>query len=153
MTGSGALRVFAVDWGTEASGSVLEGLVVSRTIELRILYPRRVGMIDITEVVQVAVAKTGLQRGIAHLLLLHNTAALMVGPASESEQQSYLDLLSDLVPERNQSNPVLRSMLVGASLCLQLEESMLSMGETQRILMAEFDGGQERVIRILLLGL
>lgn len=167
MTGHPALRVFAVDWRKDSHGATLEGLITSRSMELNILYPRRSGVIDVTEVVQLAVREAGVQRGIAHLQLLHNSAALFLGPASETLQEKYLQLMSDLVPEKDSVDreatcsedcavrsaaPALRSALLGISVSLQLEEFTLVLGESQRVVLGEFDGGQERTIRILLMG-
>lgn len=167
MTERGSLRAFAFDWAPESQSAALEGLLTSRVLHLKVLCPHRTAILDLTEILQTAVLRGGVQRGIAHFQLTDRAASLFVGFPSADMEEEYLDFLSDRSPEptswrhrlaaedhlrRFQTCSGFLPSLAGVGLSLQVEESTLVLGENQRIFLGEFAGGNQRSIRVLLIG-
>ena len=169
MTEGSNLRAFGFDWASEPQSGALEGLLTTRVLHLKVICPHTSGILDLTDILQTAVRRGGVQRGIAHLQLTHGGAALLLGVPSVDTQHEYLNFLSsgnsDPIPwpqpraaedqarnSRDSSGLPSPLSVAGVALALQVEDSKVMLGDDQRILLAELAGGQERSIRILLMG-
>ncbi len=117
---------------------------------------KREELVDITAEVQAAVARSGVQNGVAVLYVQGATAALMVQENwDDSVQTDMVNLLRTLIPrgvwlhDRQDGNgdSHLKAGLVGPSESIPIIEARLGLSRWQNIFLCEFDGPrEERVV-------
>ena len=116
-------------------------------------------LIDITEVVQKAVATEGIVSGICMLFVPHTTAAVTINEnADPTVREDILMVLNRIVPwdatyrhlEGNSPAHV-KATLVGASETIAVEGGRLVLGTWQGIFFCEFDGPRSRKLHVRLL--
>jgi secondary thiamine-phosphate synthase enzyme len=113
--------------------------------------------VDITELVQSAVDRSGVREGVCYAFLPHTTAALTLNenwdPAVPSDILHTLETRTapaDPAHEHEEGNSPAHvlSSLVGARLFLLVETGRLVLGSWQGVFLAEFDGPRERRVMI-----
>ncbi|MCB2228632.1 MAG: secondary thiamine-phosphate synthase enzyme YjbQ [Desulfarculaceae bacterium] len=108
--------------------------------------------VDITRQVQKIVAASGVRRGWCEVFVPHTTAAVMVNEAADPAVLSdIIATLDKLIPWRGDyrhmegnSAAHLKSVLLGATVRLPVEDGRLSLGTWQGIFFMEFDGPRTR---------
>jgi secondary thiamine-phosphate synthase enzyme len=116
--------------------------------------------IDITDLIQSLVARSGVENGICYLFLPHTTAALTLNENWDPAVPE--DILHTLANQTAPPDPAHRhpegnspahvqSSLVGANLFLLIEKGHLILGSWQGVFLAEFDGPRERRIFVKLM--
>lgn len=123
---------------------------------------QREELVDITEQVQEAVARTRIENGLAALYVQGATAALMIQENwDESVQTDVLNLLRKIIPrgvwlhDRQDGNgdAHLKAGLVGPSESIPVIDSRLGLSRWQNIFLCEFDGPrQERQVVCTIIG-
>jgi secondary thiamine-phosphate synthase enzyme len=119
---------------------------------IRVRTTRRTEMVDITEEVQRVVTALGVKVGTCFLYVPHTTAGVLINehadPDVASDAEGALDRLVPAAgPYRHaegNSDSHVKTMLVGTSLFLFVEEGKLALGRWQGIFFAEFDGPRDR---------
>jgi secondary thiamine-phosphate synthase enzyme len=115
---------------------------------------KRVDLIDITDRIQVAVAKSKIKDGICFIFCPHTTAGLTINEnADPSVRSDIINALNKLVPangsyahsEGNADSHV-KSSLFGSSLTLFIEDGQLAFGTWQGIYFCECDGPRSREV-------
>jgi secondary thiamine-phosphate synthase enzyme len=128
--------------------------------------------IDITGQVKGFVKESGIKNGLVNIQTLHTTTAVIVNenePLLIEDIKRHLEKLSSKELEYNHDNFAVRTVnmcdgecanghahckaiLLSASVCLNLIEGELQLGQWQRILFWELDRARERNIQIQILG-
>ena len=109
---------------------------------------------DITNEVQAAIGRSGVQDGVCFLFCLHTTAGLTVNenwdPTVQQDIGTGLDAISPQRPEYRHSegnSPAhLKCSLVGPSQFVPVAGGKLVLGTWQGIYLAEFDGPRRRKV-------
>ncbi len=128
-----------------------------KTISIRT--SKRNELVDITNEVRRLVRESGVKEGICVLFCPHTTAGLTINEnADPSVRLDISDHLSDLVPERKgykhlegNADSHIKSVLVGQSLSLIIENGDIVLGTWQGIFFCEFDGPRNRKILVKIL--
>ena len=112
--------------------------------------------IDITQSVQEAVKKTGVEDGICIIFIPHTTAAVtIIENADPSVVQDIVMELNKMVPFKDQyhhmegNSPAhIKTSLVGCSQIVFIESGKLVLGTWQGIFFCEFDGPRNRKVYV-----
>ena len=116
-----------------------------------------VEVIDITSRVEEALQKSRIEDGICLVYTLHTTTGLTINESDPDLVQDILKLLASLVPQGNgylhdrsdgNAHAHMRSMLLGNSIVIPVEQKKLILGTWQRILFFELDGPRRRKILV-----
>jgi len=113
---------------------------------------RRTELVDITNQVQEAVAKTGISSGVCFVYVPHTTAGICVNESYDPDvAEDITRTLSKLVPPdahyqhtEGNADAHIKSVLVGTSQAILVENGKLSLGRWQGIFFCEFDGPRNR---------
>ena len=116
----------------------------------------RTELIDVTDKVQEAVAKSGVPDGICVVYVPHTTAAVTVNEnADPSVGRDILEELNKIVPfddnyshMEGNSAAHIKSSVVGCSETLLVEGGRLALGTWQGIFFCEFDGPRSRRVHV-----
>jgi secondary thiamine-phosphate synthase enzyme len=135
---------------------------------LRVQTSEREELHNLTTMVRDFVKKSGIHAGAVMVSSLHTTSAIFINEWQDAllhDAKAYLasaigkDLYyrhndpawSDC--ERHNADSHLRSMMLGATLTAQVADGDVVLGEWQSIIMAEFDGPRERLVRLQAMGI
>jgi secondary thiamine-phosphate synthase enzyme len=126
---------------------------------IRVKTVRRTQMLDISNEVQRVVTALGIRSGTCFLYVPHTTAAILINehadPDVASDAEGALDRLVPMAgPYRHRegnSDSHVKTMLVGVSHFVFVEEGKLALGRWQGIFFAEFDGPRERKVYLKVL--
>ena len=116
-------------------------------------------MADITREVQGLVRENGVESGICHIFVPHTTCGLAINENADPDvQRDIMTKLSDTVSEKfpyrhseGNSPAHIKSVLVGQSLTVFLEEGGLQLGTWQGIYLCEYDGPRSREVWVKLI--
>jgi secondary thiamine-phosphate synthase enzyme len=128
---------------------------------IRLSTGRREELVDITDLVQAAVVRSGVRDGLVAIYAQGATAAVMIQENwDESVQEDVVDLLAKLVPrgvwrhdaQDGNGDAHLKSGLVGPSETIPLIDGRLGLSRWQNIFFCEFDGPRpERQVVVTIL--
>lgn len=115
-------------------------------------------MIDITQQVQSAVAKSGVKEGLCVVYCPHTTAAITINEnADPSVQADIIKKLNQLVPAgagyshtEGNSDAHIKSALIGNSRTLLVQSGKLVLGNWEGIFFVEADGPRSRKAIVLI---
>lgn len=112
--------------------------------------------VDITDLVEEAVIKSGVRDGIAIVFVPHTTAGVTIN--ENADPDVVYDIISGLnktYPEKNgylhiegNSHAHIKASLMGSSCTVIIENGSLKMGTWQGIYFCEFDGPRNRKVYI-----
>lgn len=106
--------------------------------------------IDVTDQVREIVRRSGVKRGLCHVMVLHATAAIVVN--ENDDPNIGVDLLTALdraVPDHanwlhdrvdNNAQAHIKAAVLGASETIPVEDGGLVLGTWQGLMLVEFDG-------------
>jgi secondary thiamine-phosphate synthase enzyme len=149
--------------GTNGARAARTGVFVHR---LDIETTKRVEIRDLTETVREVMRSAGVEAGLVTLSSMHTTTAIFVNEPQIALLEDMEHLFERLAPrgeewkhndprysdcDRQNADAHLRAVVLGSSVTLQVAEGDLTMGQWQRVLMAELDGPRTRqlVLQIL----
>jgi len=128
------------------------------TPTLSVVSTRREEWVDITPLVEEALAKEQVQDGLLHLFCPHTTAGLLVNEGYDPDVAKDVHcFFQNLVPREGwkhaegNADAHIKAILTGSSLTLPLQKGVLLLGRWQRIFFAEYDGPRRRNIHLSLL--
>lgn len=113
-------------------------------------------LIDITAEVEKALARAGVESGIAVVASAHTTAGITINENADPDvARDMLHWLKTRVPQNGEfrhgegnSDAHLKTSLVGASTTVIVEGGKLLLGTWQGIFLAEFDGPRARKVHV-----
>jgi len=118
--------------------------------------------INITDQVDVAVKKSGVQEGMVLVSAMHITAGVYVNDAEEGLIEDIDEWLEKLAPFRedyqhhntgeNNGDSHLKSILVHHEVVVPITKGKLDFGTWQQIYYAEFDGQRKKRIIVKVMG-
>jgi secondary thiamine-phosphate synthase enzyme len=119
----------------------------------------RTELLDITREVAAAVAKTGVQDGLAYVCCPHTTAAITINenadPTVKSDFLAHLALLvpanADFRHAEGNSDAHIKSILTGAGQAIPIAKGRLVLGTWQGIFFCEYDGPRKRRVHVKVL--
>ena len=118
------------------------------TVESRV----REEMINVTDLVQQAVAECGLESGVTFCFVPHTTAAITINEDADPDvKRDILYKLGKEIPQSNgyhhaegNSDAHVKASLIGCSELVPFEKKRLALGRWQGIYFCEFDGPRRR---------
>jgi secondary thiamine-phosphate synthase enzyme len=140
-------------------------LIKSKTIQLETT--KKVQLFDLTNEVKGFLSETGVENGMGIVSTLHTTTGVFFTEVQDALWDDVDAFLGQLVAEhagykhndprfsdcdRQNAAAHLRSILLGGSLGLQVEDGRLVLGQFQRIVFAELDGPRPRSLRMQFMG-
>jgi secondary thiamine-phosphate synthase enzyme len=122
--------------------------------EFSVKTPARTAFVDITEQVNHAVTKDGIDRGLCNLFVPHTTCAVIVSENWDPDVVSDMTRhLEKLVPRdggfrhsEGNSQAHILSVMLSTSINIPVAEGKLRLGRWQGVMLAEWDGPRERTI-------
>lgn len=120
---------------------------------------RRTQLVEITAQVAAFVAKSAAASGLCHIYSPHTTGGILINENADPDVARDLEAIFDrLVPRdagyahaEGNSDSHAKSILVGASQTVPLENGRLALGKWQGIFFAEFDGPRRRQVHVTIL--
>jgi secondary thiamine-phosphate synthase enzyme len=127
---------------------------------LRVKTVRRTQLVDVTDLVEKAVAKAGVTSGMCHVFVPHTTAGVIINEHFDPDVATDLEgVFERLVPRsgpyrhaEGNSDSHAKAVLTGASQVIFVEEGKLVLGQWQGVFFCEFDGPRERKIWVKVVG-
>ena len=124
--------------------------------ELSVRTSSRVELVDITDLVQEVVSKSGIKSGLCCVYVPHTTAGITINEnADPSVRKDIIKELNKIIPfEDNYSHlegnaaAHIKASLVGFSQNIFFEEKRLILGTWQGIYFCEFDGPRSRRVYV-----
>jgi secondary thiamine-phosphate synthase enzyme len=152
--------------------SVQEGAAVRVCRDLvRLRTERHLQFVDLTELVEERVRRSGVREGMVTVQSRHTTAAVLVNENEPLLLQDFADLLGRWAPadalyrhndlkaregapadERPNGHAHARALLLGASVCLNVAKGRLDLGEWQSVFLVELDGPRDRTLSVQVMG-
>jgi secondary thiamine-phosphate synthase enzyme len=119
---------------------------------LQVKTARRTQLVDVTGLVERAVAKTGISSGICYVYVPHTTAGLIINEHFDPDVATDLEgVFERLVPRagayrhaEGNSDSHAKAVLTGTSQVIFVKEGKLLLGQWQGVFFCEFDGPRER---------
>ena len=120
----------------------------------------RFEVIDITREVNSIVANSGVKTGLVNVFSKHSTSGIVINENESGLVEDFKNLLIKLVPEENGYNhdiidnnadSHLRSLLLGNSVNVPLDDGLMELGTWQSIFFIELDGPRTRNINVTVL--
>ncbi|MCL4078202.1 secondary thiamine-phosphate synthase enzyme YjbQ [Coriobacteriia bacterium Es71-Z0120] len=120
---------------------------------------RREELVNVTEHVEVAVARSGIREGVAVVWVPHTTAGVTVNEGADpSVARDLLAALARLAPlssawehREGNSDAHVKATLVGSSVAIPVHDGALALGTWQAVFFCEFDGPRQRRMAISVL--
>ena len=117
---------------------------------------RRTELVHLTDEVARIVAASECKSGVCHLYVPHTTAAITINEHADPDVAADVEAALDrLIPHRGpyahaegNSDSHIKTILVGTSQTVFIENARLALGRWQGIFLAEFDGPRERHLHI-----
>lgn len=152
--------------------SVQEGVAVRVCRDLvRLRTQKPVQFVDLTELVAERVRRSEVVEGMVTVQSRHTTAALIVNENEPLLLEDLEDLLERWAPsgtryrhndlearadvpadEKPNGHAHARALLLGASVCMNVAEGRIDLGEWQSVFLVELDGPRSRTLSIQVLG-
>ncbi len=124
--------------------------------EIPVKSSKRNELIDVTEKVQLAVAKSGVKEGMCVVYCPHTTAAVIITEnADPSVQRDIIAKLSQLIPENagythmeGNSDSHIKSAVIGNSRTVLVKDGKLLLGRWEGLMLFEMDGPRSRKLLV-----
>jgi secondary thiamine-phosphate synthase enzyme len=125
---------------------------------LKVKTDRRTQLIDVTAQVQQVIEKSRVSSGVCYVYVPHTTAAVMINECADPDVARDIEGAFDrLIPfegpyrhAEGNSDSHMKTVLVGASQTIFVEDGKLQLGRWQGIFFCEFDGPRERRLQVKL---
>jgi secondary thiamine-phosphate synthase enzyme len=120
----------------------------------RVKTARRTQLVDVTRQVEKAVEDSGAKDGVCYVFVPHTTAGVMINEHADPDVASDLEGVFDrLVPHKGpyrhaegNTDSHAKTVMVGTSQAIFLEQGKLMLGTWQGVFLCEFDGPRERKV-------
>ena len=117
---------------------------------------RRAQLVDITERVAEAVARSGVSEGVCYVFIPHTTAGVTVNEGADPDVARDLERqLAALVPKEadyehaeGNSDSHIKTALMGPSVSVPVRGGKLALGTWQAVFLCEWDGPRTRQVEV-----
>ena len=117
---------------------------------------RRAQLVDISEDVADAVARSGVAEGTCHVFVPHTTAGVTINEGADPDVAADIEShMTELVPKEaafehaeGNSDSHIKTALVGASCTAPVRGGKLALGTWQAIFLCEWDGPRTRRVEV-----
>ena len=128
----------------------------AQTVILELCTIRRTHLLDITGLVNRAVADSSVFEGVCHIFVPHTTAGIVINESADPDVARDIETSLDrLVPHQanykhaeGNSDAHIKSALIGVSLSVPIEDGVVALGRWQGIFFCEFDGPRPRKLHL-----
>lgn len=128
----------------------------AKSVVLELCTIRHTHLLDVTALVNRAVADSAVFEGVCHMFVPHTTAGIVINESSDPDVARDIETtLELLVPHQahykhaeGNSDAHVKSALVGVALSVPIEDGVLALGRWQGIFFCEFDGPRPRKLRL-----
>lgn len=132
--------------------------------ELWFNLPQRMGFVNITDRVEEAVRKSGVQHGLCLVNAMHITASVYVNDAESGLLHDYGVWLEKLAPHapvdqylhnrtgEDNGDAHLKRQIMGREVTLAITDGRLDLGPWEQVYYAEFDGRRRKRALIKIIG-
>jgi len=117
-------------------------------------------MINITEDIRESIIKSGKSDGLVNIFVPHSTCGIIVSEQVDPNlTRDIMRNLQNTVPSNisyqhtgNNADAHIKSVFLGVSVTLPVENATLILGEWQGIFLCDFDGPRERKVYVKIVG-
>jgi len=125
-------------------------------VDFEVRTRRRAELVDITERVAEAVARSGIAEGTCHVFVPHTTAGVTINEGADPDVAADIEShMTELVPKEaayehaeGNSDSHIKTVLVGPSCTAPVRDGKLALGTWQAILLCEWDGPRTRRVEV-----
>ncbi len=126
-------------------------------IQIQIQTSKETELVDITERVKGLIASENVKNGLCILFSKHTTTGIIINENEPRLKEDILNMLDKIVPRGkgylhdeidSNAHSHLRSILLGSSVLVPIENSSLSLGTWQSIFLVELDGPRKRTVNV-----
>ena len=129
-------------------------------VKLSVSTSKHTQMVDITHLIQKAVADSGIREGICTVFIPHTTAAVTINENADPDVvRDFTTEINKIVPWEDgyrhmegNSAAHLKASMIGFSQQIIIEEGRLLLGTWQGIWFCEYDGPRRRSVYVKLMG-
>ena len=155
--------------GTAAiDGYANEGMVKVFSKTILVKTSERTELVNLTDEIRHMFEATGVVDGYIQVSSLHTTAGLFINEWQDALLVDIKSMLEQIVPrenyykhndpehsdcDRHNADSHLRNVVLGHSLSVPVAEGELVLGQWQSVILAEFDGPNERKVFIQVFGI
>jgi len=130
-------------------------------VDFEVQTRRRAQLVDITQRVAEAVAKSGISEGTCHVFVPHTTAGVTINEGADPDVAADIEShLAEIVPKEaayehaeGNSDSHIKTVLVGPSCTAPVRGGKLALGTWQAIFLCEWDGPRTRRVQVAVAGL
>jgi len=145
----------------EGSYKIVSTTLIFKTTE-------RVELKSITREIISFIEKTPIRDGVVHVSSLHTTAGLLLNETQGALLSDIASMFEQIVPraiyykhndpllsdcDRKNADAHLRAILAGYHISIPIDDGKLQLGTWQNVLLAEFDGPNDRSVQIKVMGI
>jgi len=120
---------------------------------------QRIEVVDITSSIQRVIRDFAIPKGLCCVYVPHTTAGITINEGADPDvMKDFINKLNELVPRsapylhtEGNADAHIKSILVGSSVTVSVEDGALSLGTWQSIFFCEFDGRRNRKIIVKLI--
>jgi len=125
-------------------------------VDFEVRTRRRAELVDITERVAEAVARSGIAEGTCHVFVPHTTAGVTINEGADPDVAADIEShMTELVPKEaafehaeGNSDSHIKTVLVGPSCNAPVRDGKLALGTWQAIFLCEWDGPRTRRVEV-----
>jgi secondary thiamine-phosphate synthase enzyme len=126
--------------------------------------PNRRGFVNITEVVERLVAKSGVKEGLCLVNAMHITASVFINDAEEGLLNDYEEWLEKIAPHaptsqyrhnrtgEDNADAHLKRQVMGREVVVAITKGKLNFGPWEQIFYGEFDGRRRKRALVKIIG-
>ncbi len=129
--------------------------------EARVSTSGRFELVDITDIVESIVARSGVNEGIAHVFVPHATAAIIANESEPRLVQDIIDAVKAIAPPEkpwrhneidDNAHAHIAASIIGPSRSFPVSSGRLVRGTWQSIMLVELDGPRNRRVIVTVVG-
>ncbi len=126
--------------------------------------PNRRGFVNITDVVERLVAKSGVKEGLCLVNAMHITASVFINDAEDGLLNDYEEWLEKLAPHEptsqyrhnrtgeDNADAHLKRQVMGREVVVAITKGKLDFGPWEQIFYGEFDGRRRKRVLVKIIG-
>jgi secondary thiamine-phosphate synthase enzyme len=157
-----------VDSTTSKASHSNEGIAKIYSRKVSVNTRERTDLINLSDELRAFVESTGVDDGYVQISSLHTTAGVLMNEWQDALLSDIKAMIEQIVPrgcnyrhndpefsdcDRHNADSHLRNVVVGHSLSVPISNGKLVLGQWQSVILAEFDGPNERTVFFQVFGI